>query len=226
MIRLTDCFIDVVAYIVQFLKTVSRRQPSIERVRADIQRLVGEGRELFDAGSFSMEDYDEARFAVFAWIDETISGSAWREKQRWRDQTLQNEYYRTTRAGEQFFERMNRLEARRGDVRDVYHLCLALGFEGRHGQEGEGRVPAALKALNRTLPADAPPGIPSMENDTLFPDAYQIEFDDAGVLGHERPISTFTMLCIGIPLLVFVALFLLFSLVLNHYGETILIQVI
>ncbi len=145
--RLTDCFIDLIVYIGSFIKTAEARQPSFESIRTEIKRRIEESRELLESGSFSHEEYDMARFAIFCWIDETIQNSFWHEKRRWRNESLQRAYYPTTAVNEQFFEGLDLVEPRRGDVREVYSLCLAMGFTGRYCHEGGDWFMERLKAL-------------------------------------------------------------------------------
>ncbi len=40
--HLTDCFIDLVAYVTYFLKTVAMKQPAYEQVKADVLRLLNQ----------------------------------------------------------------------------------------------------------------------------------------------------------------------------------------
>ncbi|MBW1834922.1 MAG: DotU family type IV/VI secretion system protein, partial [Deltaproteobacteria bacterium] len=149
--RLTDCFIELVAYAAYFLKTVAKRQPPFDQVKADIQRLISKSQESLNNGSFSQEDYDLARFAIFAWIDEAILNSSWKEKHLWQGEQLQRFYYQTADAGEIFFERLNTLGPHQRDVREVYYLCLAIGFMGRYCHEGDEYLLEQLKTSNLKL---------------------------------------------------------------------------
>ena len=87
--RLTDCFIELVAYVAYFLDTIDRVQQPFEQVKSDIQALISKSQRLMEEGSFSKEDYDLARFAIFAWIDEAILSSNWSDKHRWQAEQLQ-----------------------------------------------------------------------------------------------------------------------------------------
>ena len=136
--RLTDCFSELIAYVSYFLKTVDKKQPPFDQIRHEVERLLGESEACINKETFSAEDYDQARFAVCAWIDEAILSSSWKEKHLWQKQQLQRVYYNTTEAGEQFFERLNNLGLHQRDVREVYYLCLAMGFTGRYIQEESG----------------------------------------------------------------------------------------
>jgi type VI secretion system protein ImpK len=173
--RLTDCFIELIAYAAYFLKTVAKRQPPFDQVKADIQRLISKSQESLNNGAFSQEDYDLARFAIFAWIDEAILNSSWKEKHLWQGEQLQRFYYQTADAGEIFFERLNTLGPHQRDVREIYYLCLAIGFMGRYCHEGDEYLLEQLKTSNLKLLTGSSVGLPSLEKGELFPEAYPVE---------------------------------------------------
>ena len=62
--RLTDCFIDLIAYVAYFTKRAATRQPHFDQVKADILRLLTESQNRTGRGNFSQEDYDLARFGM------------------------------------------------------------------------------------------------------------------------------------------------------------------
>jgi type IV/VI secretion system ImpK/VasF family protein len=124
--------IDLVAYVTYFPALRRSIEPAFERVKADIQRLVAASEENMKKGLVPQEDYDHARFAVFAWIDEMILASAWDQRELWQREQLQRIHYNTTDAGEKFYERLAALGAHQREVREIYYLCLALGVKGRH----------------------------------------------------------------------------------------------
>ena len=135
--RLADHFIDVLSYVQSFRQTASQAQPPYDPIRSRVVDLLKRSEEIPAKGLCTREDYDQARYAVCAWIDETVLAAEWTPKARWRPELLQRLYYQSADAGEKFFERLNRLGVQQNGIREVYFLCLALGFEGRHcGPEG------------------------------------------------------------------------------------------
>ena len=82
--RLTDYFIEVIAYVAYFINTVTVKQTPFDQVKADIHRLLSESERHLEKGEFSQEDFDLARFAICAWIDETILSSSWDSKGHWQ----------------------------------------------------------------------------------------------------------------------------------------------
>ena len=86
-----------------------------------------------------MQDIKDARFAIVAFLDETIVGSSWSERASWITKPLQVQLYGEAVAGKEFFDRLERLKAdaaMRRDALDVYYLCLTLGFKGQYQMMG------------------------------------------------------------------------------------------
>ncbi|WP_153100038.1 DotU family type IV/VI secretion system protein [Paraburkholderia hayleyella] len=73
----------------------------------------------------------EALFAVVAWLDERALSSDWPGRTAWRAAPLQRHYFGTSRAGTEFFERLEALPDDATEVREVYALMLLWGFRGR-----------------------------------------------------------------------------------------------
>jgi type VI secretion system protein ImpK len=150
-----------------------------------------------DARAISADDLELARFALVAWADEALINSAWPGRESWRSQPLQLEVFRTNRAGNEFFTRLGTLRPEQRDVREVYFLCLALGFQGQYaGQEAERHevVRQQYEALRQTgrardLAVTAP----------LAPAAYdlEIEFERAGARGAWVPVAVWAGLALA-----------------------------
>ena len=115
------------------------------------------------------DSYVEARFAVLSWVDELVLNSPWQHRSEW--QHLMLTYYATLNAGNQFFDRLERQPVSARDVREMYYLCLALGFEGKFALAGN---PNALRELRRTLYHQlVTAGGLRLSDAHLFPEAYR-----------------------------------------------------
>jgi len=218
--RLTDCFIELIAYVVYMLKTVSVRQPPFDQVKADIERLLSLSQECLGRGSISEEDYDLARFAIVAWIDEAILSSQWNEKNRWQSNPLQRVFYQTADAGEIFFERLNTIGPHQNDVREIYYLCLAMGFSGRYGDVGDRYLLEQVKASNLKLLNGTSVGLPSLEAGALFPEAYPVETGESVSKKTRQRFSMFYILGLGFPVVLYGILFMIYRFVLANIGKT------
>lgn len=220
--RLSDCFVDLIAYVVYFLKTAAKKQPGFDQIRPDIESLITQSHESAADGGLPEEDYDMARFAMCAWIDEAVMNSSWNHTMRWQKEPLQRRYYTTTNAGELFFERLNAIGPHQNDVREVYYLCLAMGFKGRYGNVEDAYLLEQLKTSNLKVLLASSAGVPSFEKAELFPEAYP---RDAGTtLPDKKParFSLFTISCLGLPVALYFVLFVLYRFILHNIGENLI----
>ncbi|MDX9788453.1 MAG: DotU family type IV/VI secretion system protein [Desulfobacterales bacterium] len=217
--RLTDCFMELIAYVAYFLKTAASKQPAYQAVKAEIDRLISNSQLICEKGKFAQEDYNLARFAVFAWIDEAILSSEWKEKNRWQAEQLQRVYYQTTDAGELFYDRLNTVGLQQRDVREVYYLCLAMGFTGRHCHAGDEFLLDQLKSSNLKILTGNAAGLLASEKGELFPEGY--------AAGTGTPIertsgfrfSLFTLFSLCFPVGLYFLLFLIYRFVLSNIGD-------
>ncbi|MEN8141300.1 MAG: type IVB secretion system protein IcmH/DotU [Thermodesulfobacteriota bacterium] len=99
---------------------------------AEMERLAFERQ-------IGMETARHAKYALAAYVDETVLGSSWSGRLNWMSNPLQLEMFGTHEAGEFFFEKLNTL--RQGgeinaDLLELYYICLQLGFEGIYKMRG------------------------------------------------------------------------------------------
>ena len=111
--------------------TSEHSQRSYEQVRCDLATLLEEQENAARHHGMSTQDYQAARFAVVSWADDMLQQTAWEDRQRWQAFPLQAEYYGAPQGGVEPGEELQRLLAERPGVREVYTLCLSLGFRGR-----------------------------------------------------------------------------------------------
>jgi type VI secretion system protein ImpK len=108
------------------------QQPEFEQVRADLDNMLEQARRRLTKRGSAPSAFEEARFAVAAFLDEAINLSNWDGRDQWTGRTLQRRYYNTSRAGEEFFEHLEKLPPDADELRELYLTCLALGFRGRY----------------------------------------------------------------------------------------------
>ena len=216
--HISEMFVDIIAYVVYFLKTSSKRQSPYDQVRAQILQLLAESQRR--SVDFLPEEYEQARFAICAWIDEAVMNSGWNERSAWQREPLQLKFYQTTNAGELFFERLNILAVHQNDVREVYYLCLAMGFKGRYGNVEDGFLLDQLKSSNLKVLTGASIGLPSLKKAELFPEAYPVESPEKipqKAAGRFNPVS---ILMAAFPIALFGVLYLIYSFVLGNVSNT------
>jgi type VI secretion system protein ImpK len=217
--RMSDCFMEIIAYAAFVARCEKTGQQPFELVKATMQRLIAQGEDQVQKLPFSHEDYQLARFAVFAWVDETFMSSAWEGRGQWQREQLQRQYYQTADAGELFFERLNVLGPHQRDVREVYYLCLALGFTGQYCNPGDDFMLDQLRVSNLKLLTGSSAGLPAMDKQELFPEAYPQQTENVPGLSRPGRFSRFTLACAAAPVALYGLLYLIYAFILSNIGE-------
>ena len=171
---------------------------------------------------FPPDEYDQARFVVCAWIDESILGSPWQHRDQWQREQLQRLYYNTFEAGEEVFDRLNAIGYQQNDVREVYFLCLSLGFKGKFIRPEDDFLLEQLKTSNLKLLLGSSMGLPALERADLFPESYPTEAVEVGPQKTRFRFSLVTLLALAGPVVLFGLLFLVYRFSLSGISENFL----
>jgi len=172
-VRLIDCFMELIVYVVLAVKQAAEAPLPFETLKGEIDRLLEKSLQLKAQGNFSDQDYTYARMSVCVWIDEAILNSAWEHKRQWQRESLQRRYYNMADGGMEFFNRLEGIGHEDRDVREVAYYCLTLGLAGRFVEKGDEVVLDHLKASNLKRLFGSSAGEPTLESRRLFPEAYQ-----------------------------------------------------
>jgi len=131
--KLPDLCADFFSLIIKLRMSQDLGDP--EELRKRITRMFGvmenKGKEI----GINNEDILAAKYALSAFIDETILSSQWPARESWLKRPLQLEYFGTQLAGEEFFKKLEQLRQQadsRTDLLEVFYTCLSLGYEGRY----------------------------------------------------------------------------------------------
>ena len=98
------------------------------------------------------EDVRLATFAIVAFLDESILTSSNASFAEWSGRPLQVEMFGHQRAGEVYFENVERLLGRGdahavADLLEIYSLCILLGYKGKYGLGEQDSVRPVLDAI-------------------------------------------------------------------------------
>src|SRR3989442_9695308 len=113
--------------------------------------------------------------ALVLFEDEMVSASTWSGRDQWDAQSLEQERFKSSLAGQKFFENIDALRDSHRQVLEIYYLCLTLGFEGGYrgyDPDKRGELGAKIQALRRR-PAEPAPACarPSLSGE-LSPPAF------------------------------------------------------
>lgn len=222
--RLADCFTDMMAYTTLLHQKSDLNSISFDQARAHLNRLIRDSESLSEKCGATQEEYDLARFAVFAWIDETIMGSSWGGKSHWQGEQLQRQYFQTSDAGELFFQRLNTIGPHQNPVREVYYICLALGFTGQYHSKGDEMLVDQLKLSNLKLLTGSSMDLPALDQLKLFPDAY-VKDQEISTSAAQTRFSLMTAAAFLVPVCLYGVLFLIYKFVLHNVGETLISRI-
>ncbi|MFP5222366.1 MAG: DotU family type IV/VI secretion system protein [Acidobacteriota bacterium] len=109
--RLADCFIEAVTYVLDVARK-PQSFPQFDVVRAKVEELLNSSGRMAKTLGVAASEFQDARFAVCAWMDEMILGSQWEGKALWLHQPLQRTVYNTVNAGDEYFDRLDNLLAK------------------------------------------------------------------------------------------------------------------
>jgi len=150
---------DNLAIVFQNLLTVIVRLRANRQVISDAQAFRVQMQSALRAAEregisklYPPEDVRLATFAIVGFLDESVLNSGNPAFSDWSRMPLQEEMFGHARAGEVFFENIERLLSRgdshgSADLLEVYSLCVLLGYKGKYGLGGLDSVRPVLDAI-------------------------------------------------------------------------------
>jgi type VI secretion system protein ImpK len=215
--RLSDVFMPMMAFMRGFEQTPVG---SAEVLSDKLNLLIGIAQgEALNRG-FTVEQFTEGLFPVVAWMDERISLLRhWENVHGWQAHLLQRRYFRTTVAGVKFYERLEELIPAELDERELYYLCLCVGFKGQFNDRPNAPELAAIRLEQYQLLQEAGWCETINEETVVFPFGYQP--DDEQQIVHQawwrKYMTPRWIAVIAGPPCVFLLMMVIFSMRLTSY---------
>ncbi len=207
--RLSDFFLPLLLDVRAASTAPDAELPEFGALQGALEAKLDAALDAAAEAGWSAQACEHASFATGAFMDEVILVSRWRGRAEWQKQSLQKKRFNTVNSGVEFYERLDSLGKEPEDiaVREVFFLCLALGFKGRHFRRDDARRIEEIKTqeLAQILPGDAGRDLASL---TLFPAAYGSRARDG--MGTYRPRARLMPWVIGLPLVAILAATLFF----------------
>jgi len=198
-VRIVDCFTPAILT-ARKLARGEKLQSSADDMREEFKQLFLVSEAVGKENAYSDDVIDAAKFAIIAYIDELLLCSSWPHRSQWQKEPLQRTYFNTTNAGSDFYNRLNDLNKFGPDreLREVYALCLGLGFKGQYFRGEDRKKYEEIKSFNLALllPDEA---IKNIDDTVLFPFAYKTaDIDEQG--GFKSRMNIYPYI-IGVPVL-------------------------
>lgn len=165
---LRDIFADLISYVLLFRATCGERPLAPSTVRERIEGLIAEQERRVKAGEAPYDSYRQGLFPVLSWVDEAVLNSNWQYRNEWRHLMLTT--FGTLNAGKEFFSRLEEIPATSLDVKEIFFICLSLGFEGKYAL-GDKSDLGQLREYRRRLYRDIAPRA-EVRRERIFPEAY------------------------------------------------------
>lgn len=182
--KLSEHFIPLMAFIKAYSQAPGDRAP--EDLSQEIDALINQARMAALARGIDLPRFQDALFPVLAWADEQVSRTrAWHNEHAWQQCLLQRRYFKTSLAGREFFDRLDGLEPKDVPLREIYLLCLCLGFEGRYSLTANSAELTNIRIEQYRLLQQQDPQLAASARE-LFPAAY-----DHGTQVGAKPHSLF-----------------------------------
>ncbi|SEF73390.1 type IVB secretion system protein IcmH/DotU [Marinobacterium lutimaris] len=128
---------------------------SVEAFLARVDAWLREFEERARAANYSAEAVKDTQYALCAFLDESIlKGGAGNIREQVELEPFQYRYFGVHLAGEGFYDRLDSLRTdlkANIDVLEVYHLCLALGFEGKYSLESRDQLRYIANTLGQDI---------------------------------------------------------------------------
>jgi type VI secretion system protein ImpK len=156
-----DLAAELLAYALQLRKLKDPGPAETLRQKIDEQFRSLEARAR--QGGIPLEDVQLVKYAMAAFLDETILTSSWPAKDVWSGKPLQLEYFNDFSAGEEFYVKLDAVRAganpRKAEILEVFYSCLALGFRGKYVDlQGMEKKKVLMDTLAREIKAAKPGG--------------------------------------------------------------------
>lgn len=132
--HLLDAFTELF-YFTYVNKEYDFAQFSYGEMQTRFKDMIARAESRVKQAGFTDKHWLDALFAVTTWTDETILLSQWQEKQLWQKETLQRTFFHTAHGGVEFYKRLQAFDQNDTAVREVYTLCMSLGFKGMYYQD-------------------------------------------------------------------------------------------
>lgn len=173
--NLSDLTKELFDYVVAFRQRVRESSmPAITEIAHDFQSVFAKMDTTAQRHSSLMSAYQQVKYPLVALADEVVLTSEWSEAKDWEHYLLENKYFSTNVAGNQFFKLLEHAEQMDVEVLKVFFNCLAFGFSGAFSP-----TDPSLLRLRARLSKKIQPEEGAVSPERLFPAAYTVNLGQA-----------------------------------------------
>jgi type VI secretion system protein ImpK len=162
---LIDAAHPLLTIVTQLRGTARHEDPSA--LRDELARAIATFEHQAGAAGEPRDAIIAARYLLCTFLDETAASTPWGGQGAWASDPLLVRFHNETWGGEKSFLLLSRLSEapqKNRHVLELFHLCLALGFEGRYRvlPNGRGQLEQLRERLFQMIRQDRPAAEPSL----------------------------------------------------------------
>ncbi len=123
-------------------------------LRPQIASMLADFEKRGERYRFSSKIIQVSKFALSAFVDETVLTNNFHLKEEWEKNPLQLEYFGESLAGNKFFEKLLSMIKQvdvTADAVEIYYVCMLLGFKGRYGVYEKEKLLAIMQETANAL---------------------------------------------------------------------------
>lgn len=128
-------------------------QPS-NNLRPQCAKLLDEFEKRSERYRFNHKVVRVSKFALAAFIDETILTNDFPLKEEWEKYPLQLEYFGEQLAGNKFFDKLLAMIKQMkvtADAVEIYYVCMLLGFKGKYAVYEQDKLLSVMQKTAKAL---------------------------------------------------------------------------
>jgi len=160
---------DLFLFLVTFRRKI-RKGVSIHssEVRSRLETIFAEQEAVARSDPSLSALYEKAKYPLVVLADEILLTCDWEFASEWEAQTMEERYFGSRIAGDEFFYIVDRLRDDETELAQILYTCLCMGFRGRYRQDSE-----ELRTLRNRLYRQIPEYMAG-RTEKLCPEAYHV----------------------------------------------------
>lgn len=127
--------------------------PSVD-LRPKVAAMLADFEKRAERYRFNHKIVQVAKFALAAFVDETVLTNNFPLRNEWEKNPLQLEYFGEQLAGVKFFEKLDAMLKQLDVTKDaveIYYMCMLLGFKGRYAVYEQERLLETMQTTANAL---------------------------------------------------------------------------
>lgn len=128
--------------------------PASNDLRPKVAAMLNDFEKRAERYRFNHKIIQVSKFALAAFVDETVLLNNFPNRDQWEKYALQLEFFGEQLAGNKFFEKLeamlNQIEVTK-DAVEVYYVCMLLGYKGRYAVYEQDKLLATMQRTANAL---------------------------------------------------------------------------